>query len=737
MDEFEKASSDKMRADICFEISRRYSSALKIDSAIWYADKTKTYSEKINYETGIGKYHLAYGDAMVYRGRNEESEKNALKAIEIFSRQKEDQMLGHSYNQLAYVQFVTNRISLSRNNYWKAIGYFIPANNSSGLFMSYYRLARSYFKTSEADSAVFYYVKALSMAEVLNDANRIYHAACLAGGEFLSMGDLSNAIKYYDRGLKTAPARADRVSLRNSLKDFAICLSLTHQFSRADSVTGEIDAMNKILGDGYGIVIISRIKGTMEFEKENYPQAVHYLTQAFNKATELKTFNSEMKDILLLLGRAEYETKQYDSALAHLRFAVQIAVETRQMTDERDAFLFISRSYQQKGKTDSAFYYFKNYSLLKDSILSAEKQKSIIEVTTRYETEKKEQEISILQKKDEANLYLLQLKNQQLEKQQLEDEKKSQQLSLISKQNEINQLDATQKSLSLDVEKKENERNQARLKLLEQEAAYQKLTASKQNQQKQFAFLVAGLIVLLGGYGYYRYRQHKNLSKQLNASLTELKLAQEQLIKTEKEKEAENLRVRISQDIHDEVGATLSGVALFSEIAKQKIEQQQQAAAQEVLGHISTNSKEMVEKISEIVWAINPENDSFERIIEKLRAYAFNLCAGKNITLHASVDKQLSNYHPSMEVKRHLYLLIKEAVNNAIKYSGAKNIFLSLWSEGKTVVSEIRDDGAGFDSTQNYSGNGLKNMKARAESLHAILTIDSQKGKGTVVRFGF
>ena len=125
------------------------------------------------------------------------------------------------------------------------------------------------------------------------------------------------------------------------------------------------------------------------------------------------------------------------------------------------------------------------------------------------------------------------------------------------------------------------------------------------------------------------------------------------------EKAAENIRVRISQDIHDEVGATLSGVALFSEIAKEKMKEHREEDAQEWLEHISTNSKEMVDKISDIVWAINPENDSFERIIEKLRAYTINLCAGKNISLHAYIDDELRDFHPSMEIKRNLYLFIK------------------------------------------------------------------------------
>jgi signal transduction histidine kinase len=261
--------------------------------------------------------------------------------------------------------------------------------------------------------------------------------------------------------------------------------------------------------------------------------------------------------------------------------------------------------------------------------------------------------------------------------------------------------------------------------------------AAKENQQKKFAHGAALAVLVFGAIIFYRYRQSHKLGKQLAASLVSLREAQDQLVKTEKEKEAENVRVRISRDIHDEVGATLSGVALFSEIAKQKMEQHRPEDAQVYLNHISANSKEMVEKMSDIVWAINPDNDSFERIIAKLQSYAFNLCAGKGISLHLDIDREIQNDHPVIQVKRNLYLFMKEAINNAVKYSEGKNIFLSLRRKGDTITAEIKDDGKGFDTGLNNMGNGLKNMKERADSLDAKFTIDSGEGKGTCVRLQF
>jgi signal transduction histidine kinase len=185
------------------------------------------------------------------------------------------------------------------------------------------------------------------------------------------------------------------------------------------------------------------------------------------------------------------------------------------------------------------------------------------------------------------------------------------------------------------------------------------------------------------------------------------------------------------------VGATLSGVALFSEIARKKIQQHQESDAEVYLDHITANSKEMIEKMSDIVWTINPRNDSFERIISKLESYAFNLCAGKGIRLHLDIEESIRLFSPSMQVRKNIYMLMKEAINNAVKYSGGNNIFLALHSEGEQIRMVIRDDGKGFDINKEYGGNGLNNMRTRAADLGAKFTIDSKEDEGTHINLQF
>ena len=712
-DDLDKTTSAKAKADICFEISGRYAGRLKIDSALYFAEKIKEYSLQSTYEVGIGKHHLALADALYYRSRNEESEENALRAIGIFTRQKENHMLGYAYFQLAQTQSVSSKISSSKKNYWNALGYFGASTNASGLFMGNFWLARNYFKTAEIDSAAFYFLKALSMADQLKDPNRIHIAGCWAGRSFLSLGEFEKALKYYEYGLKSRAPQIDKIALRGFLRDYAICLISMQKFRIADSIITEVEEMNTVLKDSYGMIILNRLKGTLEYERKNFQQSVKYLHQAYDKGKEVKPFNSEVKDITLLLGKAEYEAHNFDSALIHFKSAAQMSKELGQLVDEREANLLISKSFQQRGNADSAFHYFQNYSLLKDSILSFEKQKTIIEVTTRYETEKKEQEIKILQKESEANSYLLLLRNQQIEKQQLEDDKKSQQLALVSKQNEISKLDASQKTLSLDNAKKENEKNQAKLKLLEQEAAYQKLFAAKQNQQKKIIFISIAVLLAFSGYGIYRYIRRKKIQSQ---------------------QEVLNERLRISRELHDEVGSTLTGIAMYSHLTKEQVKAAKTDEVEKSLNNIQQSAGDMVNKLSDIVWLVNPEQDSLQKLIERLEQYAEEMAIIKSMEVKIIVSPKLENISLPVESRRNIYLFCKEAINNAVKYSNANLLEISLKeSDNKKIEIMVSDNGKGFDTVTIRNGNGLINMRQRVEDIGGEYLLKTSPGQGTKI----
>lgn len=196
------------------------------------------------------------------------------------------------------------------------------------------------------------------------------------------------------------------------------------------------------------------------------------------------------------------------------------------------------------------------------------------------------------------------------------------------------------------------------------------------------------------------------------------------------------IRNRIARDLHDEVGSSLSTIAIYS-----KILQEQDATAafnrEPLLLKITHNATEMMESMSDIVWNIIHKNDAFESILSRMREHAYQLFEAKGYSLHFDFDEGLLKRKMSMEKKRDFYLIYKEALNNIAKHADGKNIWISLTSQNNTITLVIIDDGKGFDLAGKNSGNGLSNMSYRAETLHGVLKVVSDPENGTRVELKF
>ena len=195
---------------------------------------------------------------------------------------------------------------------------------------------------------------------------------------------------------------------------------------------------------------------------------------------------------------------------------------------------------------------------------------------------------------------------------------------------------------------------------------------------------------------------------------------------------ASEIRHSLSRDLHDEVGATLTGIRMFGQLA---IERPDTQAVN--LEKINSYSEEMLNKMSDIVWALNPDNDSTDRIISKLHSYAVSVTSAKDIQLEFTVGENIRKKNLDMNLRKNLYLLSKEAINNAVKYAGCKKIRLVLDDDSKTGTLRIEDDGVGFSKEADHNGNGLKNMQSRAAEINGKLNIRSEPAKGTFIRLDF
>jgi len=270
----------------------------------------------------------------------------------------------------------------------------------------------------------------------------------------------------------------------------------------------------------------------------------------------------------------------------------------------------------------------------------------------------------------------------------------------------------------LEFEKKDHEIN-----LLAAENKLQTALAEKQSQRRNFAYLFSALLLATGVYIFVRYKKQSKIR------------AEEKMLKE---------RLAISQDLHDNIGSTLSSIAVYSEVAKIQGENTGQQNMHELLEKISTTSNEMVTEMNDIVWAINPRNDSMEKIIQRMESFAKPLAAVRNMHFDLQYDDAVLSQPLTMDKRKNFYLIFKEAVNNAIKYSGAKLISSTIAVNGNSLQLRVTDDGVGFNpaaeinaGNSSLSGNGLHNMQKRAHEMQGKLDLQSGPDKGTTIVLTF
>jgi len=196
--------------------------------------------------------------------------------------------------------------------------------------------------------------------------------------------------------------------------------------------------------------------------------------------------------------------------------------------------------------------------------------------------------------------------------------------------------------------------------------------------------------------------------------------------------EMQKVRTRIARDLHDDMGSTLSSISILSEMAKGKVKNDP-VKTTELIGRISENSQNMMDTMDDIVWSINPENDSVHHIIARMREFASSVFEAKNIELKFIADEKVKELKLTLDMRRDFFLIFKEAVNNLAKYSKCKNAVVELQVNKNNLLLRITDDGIGFDVSKLNSGNGLINMKRRAENLKGKCSIISSPGKGVAI----
>ena len=216
-----------------------------------------------------------------------------------------------------------------------------------------------------------------------------------------------------------------------------------------------------------------------------------------------------------------------------------------------------------------------------------------------------------------------------------------------------------------------------------------------------------GIVVLLAGalaYGTYRYRLAKVLS-------------------------VERLRFRIANDLHDDIGSDLSSLALESDLLARRLPQDD--PARERFRSLGQAIRNAADNLRDVVWIVGPDQDSVPDLIERMREIAAKTLKG--IDHEVRVTGAIASASLGMEFKRHVLMILKEALHNAVRHGAPSRVDVAFELNGTNIRLCVRDDGVGFDTSIHHTGRGLRSLRARTSAIGGTMTIESTPGQGTAV----
>jgi len=224
----------------------------------------------------------------------------------------------------------------------------------------------------------------------------------------------------------------------------------------------------------------------------------------------------------------------------------------------------------------------------------------------------------------------------------------------------------------------------------------------------------------------------------------ERKHAEQELRRSREERlaELERVRQRIATDLHDDIGSSLTQIAILSEIAHQNVRAETSQHLEEPLARITDVSNELVETMSDIVWAINPRKDHLSDLVQRMRRFASDIFTSRKISFRFDAMDPGADFELGVNLRREVFLIFKETVNNIVKHSRCTRAEIQFQIEAGWLILKMADDGTGFDcepygdnvsavTSSASGGNGIPSMRRRAREIGGRFEIVSARGQGT------
>ena len=698
-----------------------------IDSAntFNYANLVNQYANAFSFKSGIAAALRAKANYFIIKRVPQKAIPYLNQEALIWQQIKRPKEMAANFTMLGQALSLSGNFEESANYFDKAESIYKKINDQKALSVLYHNAGAMFTEKTEPKLALVYLIKSLEIQELLNDTKTIGATQNNIGRLFYQTKNYPKAIEYFNKAINANYLSQDWRNLGIAHVNIAnVHVDLNDYPKAIEELNKSLVYFNKV-DFKRGMQVVYNNMGAMNIRQQNYEAAIPLL----KKGLELANINQSKAGVALIeqnIGFSLSGLKQYKEALVWFEKAEQTAIDNK-ADDYSFGEIYNHRSSLDSamGNYQSALVYRTKYMRINEKFMGEKVIKEVNELQTKYETQKKEYTISLLNKSD--SIKSLEIANQQLAINQSLFKIAEQKLKLSDANLQIisDSLLLTQQNKQLLQAKLDSSFKEEKILRLAEQNRIKELEVSRKNNQIIIVLISMSFLALAIYFIYKRNQsvqekayQQKLLEQQKNAAIAVL---------DSEEKE----RKRIASDLHDGVGQLMSAAWMNMQALKNQI------------AHLSNAESELLEKslalvnescneVRQVSHNMMPNALLLKGLVKAVQEFIGQINQ-RNVKINLTAEG-LSESLPS-HIETVLYRVIQESVNNVIKHAKASKLDISIIQSTDGIDVLIEDNGIGFNiaQTSQNEGIGLSNIKSRIQYLEGTVEWNTSENNGTLV----
>lgn len=690
-----------------------------------YANLVSNYSNSLMFKPGIAAALRAKANYYIIKRVPQKAIPFLNQEALIWQQIKRSKEMAANFTMQGQAFSLLGNFEESANYFDRAELIYKRTNDQKALSVLYHNAGAMFTEKTEPKLALVYLIKSLEIQELLNDTKTIGATQNNIGRLFYQTKNYPKAIEYFNKSIKSNFQSQDWRNLGIAHVNIAnVYVDLNDYPKAIEELNKSLVYFNKV-DFKRGMQVVYNNMGAMNIRQQNYEAAIPLL----KKGLELANMNQSKAGVALIeqnIGFSLSGLKQYKEALIWFEKSEQTAIDNK-ADDYSFGEIYNHRSSLDSamGNYQSALIYRTKYMRINEKFMGDKVIKEVNELQTKYETQKKEYAISLLNKSD--SIKSLEIANQQLAINQSLFKIAEQKLKLADANLQIisDSLLLTEQNQQLLQAKLDSSFKEAKIVRLAEQNRIKELEVSRKNNQIIIVLISMFFLALVI---YFVYRRNKSIQeKAYQQKLFEQQKNAAIAVIDSEEKE----RKRIASDLHDGVGQLMSAAWMNLQALKNQVSELNSAEA-ELLDKSLALVNESCNEVRQVSHNMMPNALLLKGLVKAVQEFIGQINQ-RNIKINLTTEG-LSDNLPS-HVETVLYRVIQESVNNVIKHAKASKLDISIIKSLDGIDVMIEDNGIGFNlkNANKNNGIGLSNIKSRIQYLEGTVEWNTSEKNGTLV----